>query len=187
MPGPQVLFAVQVLYPLAMTGSLSEDLVEAVRSAGDWMSPHDKTDWYDGLADALLEQAPHLQFASWEYLDDPEDAMEAYWGWVEGTAEDAEDEAGMPHRDEGHYGFVTVLILAEEGGASAGMLQPLGDIEDEEGVRFDLLEHMLRLLGSLDFGSVTSDVVMVRPGAGGRGVSETRLGDATYHHLGPVL
>ncbi|MEZ4318595.1 MAG: hypothetical protein R3F61_13865 [Myxococcota bacterium] len=187
MPAPQVLFAVQVLYPLALTGSLTGELIEAVRAAGDWMAPTDKNAWYDAFADLLLQHGPHLQYASWEHLDDPEEAMETYWAWLEGTAEDAEDEARQPYRDEGHYGFVTVLVLAEEGGRSARMIAEHCDVEDEDGVAFDLLEHLVRLLGALDFESVTSDVVMVRPGAGGRGVSETLLGSATYHHLGPVL
>lgn len=187
MARTQALFAVQVLYPLALTGSLQLDLIRTVRRGPERMSAEAKNAYYDGLADLLLRHSAHLQYAAWEFIDDPDEAKEVYWNWLEGTAIDAEDEANEPYRDEAYYGFVTVLILAEAGGSAAEMLASLTDVDDEDGVRSDLLEHLVRLLGALDYGSITSDVVMVRPGAGGRGVAETLLGDDTYQHLGPVI
>ena len=189
MARQQALFAVQVLYPLALTGSLQLDLLRTVRRGPERMPADAKNAYYDGLADLILKHAAQLQYAGWEFIDDPDEAMEVYWNWIEGTAVDAEEEAAEPYRDEAHYGFITVLVLAEAGGAAAEMLASLTDLGDEgddEGVRADLLEHLVRLLGALDYETVTSDVVMVRPGAGGRGVTETLLGSDTYQHLGPV-
>ncbi|MCA9572722.1 MAG: hypothetical protein KC656_33010, partial [Myxococcales bacterium] len=143
--------------------------------------------FYEGLVDELLAVADQLQYASWEYLDDPGEAEDAYWGWLEGTAQDAREEQPWRYPDDASYAFVTVLVLAPARGLTGRLLDELTDIEDEDGVSADLLDHLLRMLPTLDFPSVTSDVVMVRPGRGGWGVMETQLGDGTYHHLGPVL
>lgn len=184
---PGVLFAVQVLYPLALTGSLTDALIETVRRAPDSMRASEKNAFYTALADLLLQHADQIQYASWEYLAPHEDPLDSYWGWVEGTAADAREEALTGHHDEGRYGFTTVLILADEFGRSAQMMKPLVHMEGEDGVSPDLLDHLLRLPATFDFDSVLSDVVMVRPGAGGFGVMESMLGDERYHHLGPVL
>lgn len=182
-----VLFAVQVLYPLALVGPMHAQLIRAVQHAPDRMRAREKNAFYADLADTVLSHAAQLQYASWEYLDPTEDPVPSYWQWVEGTAQDARDEARFLHDDEARYGFVTVLVLADEGGRTHRALEHLVAVEDDEGVAEALLEHLVRLPSTFDFDSVRSDVVMVRPGAGGLGVMETMLGDARYHHLGPVL
>jgi hypothetical protein len=185
--GPQILFVIQVLFPLAQVGELVPEVGNLVLEAPDAMSAAAKASFLDAVGSALLNRIDQLQYVCWDLVDDPDEAVNEYWQWIEGTAADARSEAPWKHGDEAQFGFVTILLLAQEGSSTAQMLLDLDDVDDDQRTSADHVSHMLSALGALDCSGLTSDVVMVRPGDGGYGVMESLLAEDTYHHLQPIL
>lgn len=185
--GPHILYALQVVFPLAQVGDLVPEVGNLLLESGDGMTRPAKAAFLDALTSAIMAQLDHIHYVCWDMITDPDDAVAEYWQWIEGTAADARSETPWKHGDEQQFGFVTILLLVLQGSEAAEMIEAFDDVEDDERCSADHLAQMLSTLPVLDLQGLTSDVVMVRPGDGGYGIMESLLADETYHHLQPVV
>ena len=183
--GVHTLLALQLFVPLGRAGARAE-LLRLVRGSPSEPATTDKTRfWLDALS-VLRRLLPEAHYGVWDYVDDDERALEEYQQWCDGTVEDALS-AEPPRPGVLGYAFVTVLLLCDAGAEADLRLASMSEITDTDPWSRSSFEAWLDTLAALDWRSVKSDTLFVRPGDGGYGVSAEMLQDEAYHYLQPIL
>ena len=117
-----------------------------------------------------------VHYGLWEYIAEAEDAESDYHEWCEGTVVDVDEESEFANDDEQSYAFVTLLILMEDGGAAQSRIWAETErIPEGEEATLKAYARFLEVVPQLDFSTVHSCALFVRPGDGGHGVMESML------------
>lgn len=178
------LFALQVFLPLPAADSLRADLVQAVRQMPDHSSFSAKNDAYAHIVRLLHAHVGGFQLGVWDYFEDNNVAKAEWDQWCEGTEADArEAPAPDPYRTGSLQMFVTILLLMAHGkAADRAMCAACAMPEGTEWTR-QTFGRLLAVLPTLNFATVSSDAIYVRPGVMGGGVSAAELGEEHYQYL----
>jgi hypothetical protein len=182
-----MLFAMQLLVPrddatwLPLAWSI-------LRDAPQNTHPEELAGTFRALCDLIRAALPDVHYGLWDYIAEAEDAEEEYQQWCEGTAVDIDEELEFQDADETTYAFVTILLLMEDGGAAQSRIWAESErIPEGEEATIKAYGRFLDVIGQLDFATIQSCALFVRPGDGGCGVMESMLREEHYHYLVPVL
>lgn len=183
-----MLFAIQMFWPRDLAMAWLPLVRELVTNAPGRHRPEAMAALLRDLCGLLSAALPDAQFGLWEYVEDPEQASEDYQSWCEGTVIDVDEESEHADPEEDAYAFVTLLLLLEDGGEAQARIWSASErIPDGEEASRRAYERWLDLIPSLDFRTVESTAIFVRPGAEGLGVMAPMLAEEHYHHLVPLI
>jgi hypothetical protein len=178
------LFALQVFLPLPAADSLRHDLVETVRRMPDQSGFAAKNDAYAHITRLLHAHVGGFTFGVWDYFEDNDVAKREWQQWCEGTEADArEAPAPDPYRAGAAQMFVTLLLLMAHGKAADRMMCEACRMPEGTEWTRQTFGRLLAVLPQLNFATVSSDAIYVRPGVMGGGVTAAELGEEHYQYL----
>ena len=182
-----MLFAMQLLLPTEDATWLPQAW-QVIRDAPKDTHPEELAHTFRRVCEMLEGSLDNVHYGLWEYIAEAEEAESDYHEWCEGTVLDVDEEAEDADDEETAYAFVTMLLLLEDGGAAQSRIWAESErIPDGEEATLQAYRRFLQLIPQLDFATVHSCALFVRPGDGGFGVMESMLREEHYHHLVPVL
>ncbi len=181
------LFALQVFLPLPQADSARRALVEGIRCAPDASGFGHKNQFYAGVAAALLPHKEHFRMGVWDFVEEHERAQTEFETWCKGTIDDAKNAPPAdPYRSGGLHMFVTVLLLmARDQAADRTICEACRMPEGTEWQK-ETFAHLIGTLPNLNFATVRSDAIYVRPARDG-GITVEELGEDHYAYLHPLV
>lgn len=178
------LFALQVFLPLPAADSLRHDLVGTLRVMPDRSSFNGKNEAYGRVSSLLLAHVGSFHLGVWDYFEDNDVAKSEWDQWCQGTEADArEATAPDPYRAGSLQMFVTILLLMAHGKAADRMMCDACAMPEGTEWTRRTFGKLLSVLPRLNFATVSSDAIYVRPGAMGGGVTATELAEEQYAYL----
>ncbi len=178
------LFALQVFLPMPMADSARHGLVEAIRAMPDQCTFEHKNQGYGRVTAALMPHVPSFAMGVWDYFEEHDRATEEFKQWCEGTEQDARQApAPDPYRGGPLHMFATILLLMAHGKAADRMMCEACRMPEGTEWTRQTFARLLSTLPRLNFATVSSDAIYVRPGGSGGGVTAAELGEPHYQYL----
>lgn len=183
-------FVLQVFLPLDIASPLRQRLHEIVRATAQRATYADKWNFYRLLSETIGPWAPHFEYGVWDYVEAPELAEAEYQKWCLGTVQDMQDAAEIEaiaaaYRQSGgpRHMFITLLFLMRRGAASDKYVCEMCRIPEATWWTKETFRGMLSSIAALNFESVRSDAVYIRPGLDERGITGQELALEQYQYL----
>lgn len=186
------LFAIQVLLALQTTGQLRRQLHEWIKSGPPEAGYHDVWNFWRVAASYLVGWQHQFEYGVWDYFEDTARSQREYEQWNKGTIIDAQEamqeQKGMPmHPYRPAVGerfmFVTMLFMLQPGGRADRTVCELCRIPEPMMWTKATFGRLISALPNLNYPSVRSHAIYVRPGMDEAGVSREELQDPRYAYL----
>jgi hypothetical protein len=183
------LFALQVFLPLPKAEPLRQYMQNAIISSPENASPTQKVAYYRAVCERIAQHQDDFEMGVWDFMEDSSRAQAEFDQWCKGTVEDATSGAppdanpqGMYRQSPG-YMFATLLFLVRAGSNSDDTLRERCRMPDSEMWRKSTFSHLLRGISLLNFASVRSDAIYMRPYSEPFAVTQAELGEEHYEYL----
>lgn len=193
-------FAIQVVIE-AVDNDLRRRIHEAMRAPTE-ERPADKRRYYKSLTGVLLEAEPFLEFASFSYQPEPDEAEPEFQEWVSELeaamateASETGDDVDGYHRmnaDKQYIVVSLVLLLTaphpwDNGRGALEYETDKGkrtfDDENEDDYTRSKIGELIDSVNYLDFEHVEADATFLMPGSEEDGFSWSDLADEGWEHL----
>ncbi len=177
------LFAIQIFLPLPAADSARYGLVDTVRATPDQCDFATKNVSYGRAVASLLPHTQNFVLGVWDYIEEHDRAMSEFEQWCDGTENDAGDAPPAdPYRAGPLHMFTTLLFLMAHGkSADRTMCEACRMPEGTEWQR-STFARLLSVLPQLNFATISSDAIYVRPASSG-GVTSAELAKEHYAYL----
>ena len=179
------LLAIQIFMGLPEATAFHAQLQSLLAAAPDGQTFGDKNNFYMQVLQILRPYGLLIDRGVWDYVEDP-DRAEAEWkDWTQGTVADAIEakETESPFRGGRRYTFLTLLFLLAKGGATDRFICEHCRMSEDFMWRKGTFMYLLDAIPTMNFASVRSDAIYLRPGMGAPGVTEEELGLEHYSYL----
>lgn len=177
------LFAIQVFLPIPASDTARFGLVDIVRRTPDQCDFATKNASYAAVVAALLPHTQSFVMGVWDYIEDHDRAVSEFEQWCDGTENDAgAAPPADPYRSGQLHMFTTLLFLMAKG--KAADLAMCEACRMPEGTEWHkrTFARLLSELPQLNFATISSDAIYVRPGSTG-GVTAAELAEEHYSYL----
>ncbi len=178
------LFCIQVFMGLPQAHAFHDELAALLAAAPPGQNFQGKNAFYGRVLEILRPHGMLIERGVWDYVEEPDRAEAEWQSWTQGTVADAlEPRAESPFRGGRRHVFLTLLFLLGKGGATDRFLCERCRIPDDQMWQKATMMHLLDAVPLMNFSSVRSDAIYLRPGMGAPGVSEEELGEEHYAYL----
>lgn len=189
------LFMTQVVLPLSPSSGYPGDFVQLIRGFPARGTPAEKTSFYSYLAGKLLAGLPWMDRGIWDFYGNTEEALSQFADWEDTLQMKEARKQPLAVPAEGYRGddqkrFVIVCAAFLMDGLSTSsqyIERTLGAVPQDKLWHKSTFDQVFRLMFSINFACVASDVVFVLPGDPEYALTEGDLAHADYSFFRPMI
>ncbi|MFO0658945.1 MAG: hypothetical protein U0165_03795 [Polyangiaceae bacterium] len=189
-------FAVEVAFQL-YPGNPTQQMQQLIRQSPVNQNYTQKWEFYRDYCRLLLSAASRFEFGVWEFSEGS-GAEEEYEEWLRGTEADTAASVSQgavagsnqhdPYRDAGEnrYGIAMALFLVQDGSNSDAAIRRITTMPQSAFWTRQTISTLLNGIGYINFATVKSDAVFVRPGHEAYALTYSELRTERYQYLRPL-